>query len=363
MSDSLLSALMGAQYQAKENPFGIAAQSIAANTGNLINPYGSAGSNAAATIGAALLAGLLGGVARSQTQSDNAELSPLLGQMMTATPEQRQALVQQNDRLSPLANALAAQEMQQKQDLAKLEKETTLKSDLEIAALPRKLEIQNSAELSKQKMLAPGEIAAERAKSIAKEQARVAADMGRPLTPKEKGEIEQKYAFEISGAPQTRTFSELSRQMRVLDESLKKDNPVAATTSIYALAKILDPNSVVREGEFHIVADPGSPVQILNSALSQIKGEGKLTPTIKSNIRSLMQPLLQQNHEAYQEYADSLLKTMESQGGSRKNIQLLGIPQLSAEQQTAPEQVMPQVKIDQAAQARAILRARGVPGY
>ena len=144
MADSLLATLLDTQYKARENPFGLAAQSLASNAGSLVNPYGSVGSNAAASIGAALLAGLLGGVARSQTQSDNAELSPLLNQMMTATPEQRQALVQQNDRLSPLANALAVAERQQQAEIAQERQKLALTRESKFQEIPIKVAEENA---------------------------------------------------------------------------------------------------------------------------------------------------------------------------------------------------------------------------
>lgn len=136
MSSELLNAMMGAQYKAKENPFGIAAQSIAGNAGNLINPYGSVGSNAAATIGAALLAGLLGGVAKSQTETDNADLEPLFKQVLTATPEQRSELVKQNSRLSPIVAALTAQEQARAQELAQKRQELALSRESKTLEIP-----------------------------------------------------------------------------------------------------------------------------------------------------------------------------------------------------------------------------------
>lgn len=144
MSSELLNAMMGAQYKAKENPFGIAAQSIAGNAGNLINPYGSVGSNAAATIGAALLAGLLGGVAKSQTESDNAALTPMVGQLLSASPEERMSIAKQDSRLSPIVAALTAQEQARAQELAQKRQELALGRESKTLEIPIKVAEENA---------------------------------------------------------------------------------------------------------------------------------------------------------------------------------------------------------------------------
>jgi len=180
MSDGLLSAIMDSRYSAKENPWGIAAQSLAANTGRIVNPYGSTGSNAASTIGAALLAGLLGGVARYQTQEDNARIQPMIEQMMTASPEQRADLVAQDRQLSGLAAALAANDMQQQAALAQKRQELTLGRESDLLKAPLLAAAENDALLARQKLLSPGEI--KKAAEIARVEAAARKSIDDPAT-------------------------------------------------------------------------------------------------------------------------------------------------------------------------------------
>lgn len=148
MSDALTKALLESQYSARENPFGIAAQSLALNAGRLSNPYASVGSNAAATIGAALLAGLMGGVARYQTDEDNARLAPLMSQMInTQDPAEREQLASQDQRLRGLAVALSADAMTRRAELAQKRQE------LELGRESKRLEI--PIDVAKEEALMP----------------------------------------------------------------------------------------------------------------------------------------------------------------------------------------------------------------
>lgn len=136
MSDALTEALLSSRYQARENPFGIAAQSLALNAGRIVNPYGSTGSNAAASIGAALLAGLMGGVARYQTDNDNAELAPVAQRLLaTSDPAAQAQMVQEHPRLAGLVAALSAEQNRRAAELAQKQQE------LEIGRQSKMLEI------------------------------------------------------------------------------------------------------------------------------------------------------------------------------------------------------------------------------
>lgn len=332
MSADLLSALMGVQYSGKEDPFGIAAQALAGSANNLNNPYGSVGRNAAATIGASLLAGLLAGIGQNRADSRNAELQPIIGEFMTADPTRQEAMIAETPRLSKLGGAMGAINLQNRLELAQKTKEAEIGAAADVA----KAQAMIPVEQAKQLALMPGEITKAARTAAAQKSAEIAAQSGSPLTKEQLTNLEKDYAMKIASLPQTTTFAELSRQIRTLDESLKQDNPVAATTSIYALAKVLDPTSVVRESDYKVVADPGSPAQVLNSVLSQIKGEGRLTPQIKANIKAMMGPILEANYATYKDTTGSLVETLKDQGGAADRIHLLPKPVLAASAPTPP---------------------------
>ncbi len=107
----LFAALQQAQYTPDENPFGVGAQAIAQASPMLYNPYASTGSNAAYTVGAGLLSGLLGGLAKRESASKNADLFAALNSMRGAAPEEMTGIIQQNPRLSNIGLMMMQDQM------------------------------------------------------------------------------------------------------------------------------------------------------------------------------------------------------------------------------------------------------------
>lgn len=124
----LLEALMAAQYQPEQDPFGIAGTAIAAGAPGLYNPYASTGRNAIYTGGAALLAGLLGGIAANRTEQRNAELVSQMRGLMRGTPEQREEAVKNNPRLASVVTALQGDEIQRERELEQKRQELALQT-------------------------------------------------------------------------------------------------------------------------------------------------------------------------------------------------------------------------------------------
>lgn len=61
-------------------------------------------------------------------------------------------------------------------------------------------------------------------------------------------------------------------------DAAKRDNKASDLNIVYGLAKIMDPTSVVREGEFKMAAAAGSPAERLVGLFNEIAGGGRLTP-------------------------------------------------------------------------------------
>lgn len=107
----LLAALSGTQYRAAESPWGIAAGTLSGMAPQLVNPYGSTGSNIGISVGTSLLSALLAGMAQNDATSENARMAPILSDFMKGDDATRQKLVTQETRLSPLYTALMANEL------------------------------------------------------------------------------------------------------------------------------------------------------------------------------------------------------------------------------------------------------------
>lgn len=65
-----------------------------------------------------------------------------------------------------------------------------------------------------------------------------------------------------------------------------QDNRAGDLNLIYAFSKLMDPGSVVREGEAVMVRDTGSLGQQVRGYLNILTGEGALTPEIRQQLRS-----------------------------------------------------------------------------
>ncbi len=78
------------------------------------------------------------------------------------------------------------------------------------------------------------------------------------------------------------------------------DTPAGDQDMIYAFAKIMDPNSVVREGEAASVANLGTLGQkIAGDLRKQLDGDGKFTPSLRAQLRQTIAGRVGEYNKAY----------------------------------------------------------------
>jgi hypothetical protein len=78
------------------------------------------------------------------------------------------------------------------------------------------------------------------------------------------------------------------------------DTPAGDQDMIYAFAKIMDPNSVVREGEANSVAQLGTlGQQIVGNLRKQLSSEGKFTPELRVQLRNTLAQRIGEYDRAY----------------------------------------------------------------
>jgi hypothetical protein len=95
---------------------------------------------------------------------------------------------------------------------------------------------------------------------------------------------------------------------------------------IYGVGKILDPGSVVREGEMALVIKSGSPMERILGTTQWVAGEGKLTPKIRAQLIEVLNQRVTELKTA----ADDARKPFEVQA-RRQNIPInetLTLPEL-----------------------------------
>jgi len=106
----LLDALNSSFYTPEEDPFGIGASVIGASAPGLTSPFQSSGKNIGTAVGAALLAGLLGGYAKKRTNEANQGLLSQAMDAMRLGGSDRYDRLAQEPRLAPFASALKSSE-------------------------------------------------------------------------------------------------------------------------------------------------------------------------------------------------------------------------------------------------------------
>lgn len=119
-------------YTPKESLSGALASGIGGSLPALVNPYGSTGSNLAAVLGGSLLAGLFGYSAKKEAEQKNAEMMPVMMDLLQAKDTGTIADILKTSpygqRLSPIgiSRMSALEEAQAKREAAALERQQAL---------------------------------------------------------------------------------------------------------------------------------------------------------------------------------------------------------------------------------------------
>jgi hypothetical protein len=105
----------------------------------------------------------------------------------------------------------------------------------------------------------------------------------------------------------------MSSEVRFLDQGfafLDGYNPKTATPAsdialIYAFNKVMDPRSVVREGEFQIASGVGGWLEKIGANINLVTGEGRLTETQRQQIADEMQRIHKTKKAVYKKEFES----------------------------------------------------------
>jgi hypothetical protein len=95
---------------------------------------------------------------------------------------------------------------------------------------------------------------------------------------------ETKVREEFAGLPEVKKFKNAIPAYQAIVRAAKINNPQADINLIYGLAKLYDPDSVVREGEYDTIANSQSIPEWLKGQAQRLAGGGKLTKETKAQI-------------------------------------------------------------------------------
>lgn len=343
----LLQALMGLQTSPSQEGTGIAAQAIANASPLLVNPYASTGSNVASTLGAGLVAALLGGLARNEAASDNAAIMPLANEYLGANPDRQAELLRQQPKLANLQGVMLSNALDRASKVADLKATLPVENQFAVEKAKEMGPVDTANSLKKtqgEKLLSmysdigqtvgpdgsvvqvvdPG--AKTYADKVADIKAQRDATGGSGLMPKDISNLETDVTNKLTTGPVAQSVMEVqSRAKQVLDAVETRD-PLHAASAIYGFAKLLDPQGVVRQDDGKIVADPGGPAGYVASLYNDILQKGKITDATASAMKELVPKLAQYQYDAYASQRDAMIGSASAQGANASRIGFLPPP-------------------------------------
>ncbi|WP_017758041.1 hypothetical protein [Pseudacidovorax intermedius] len=89
---------------------------------------------------------------------------------------------------------------------------------------------------------------------------------------------------EFEGLPEVKNYKQALPSYNVIQEASKRNTPQSDINIVYAVAKLYDPDSVVREGEYATIANSQSIPERVKSAAQMLQGQGRLTPETKAQL-------------------------------------------------------------------------------
>ena len=98
------------------------------------------------------------------------------------------------------------------------------------------------------------------------------------------GELETSYRKEFNALPEVTKYKNALPAFRAVESAATREGPQADINLIYGLAKLYDPESVVREGEYDTIANSQSIPEWIKGAAQKMVGGGRLTPETKKQI-------------------------------------------------------------------------------
>lgn len=138
---------------------------------------------------------------------------------------------------------------------------------------------------------------------------------------------------EIGDTPSVKTYSAALPIYQTMVDANKRNTKAADLNMVYGLAKIFDPNSVVREGEMVLVKDTSSLPDWLLGSIQSLNGGARLQP----QTRDAMLQEAQSRIQAYKASVDTDLETYRGMGG-RYGINPADIMPQFPEQSPLPQQ-------------------------
>lgn len=144
-------------------------------------------------------------------------------------------------------------------------------------------------------------------------------DLG--ATRKEVRDLENTTYNRIANSPEYKMLSDIKTNFKALESLSKQDTKAADIGMISTIARIRDPLSTVREGEYKMNAETQAYLDQLSGNWRQIiTGDSRFKPLDKMNIIASVAPKYNEMGASYLEARNPQLAALSQQGGNPLNI-------------------------------------------
>jgi hypothetical protein len=125
---------------------------------------------------------------------------------------------------------------------------------------------------------------------------------------------------EFADLPEVKRYKAAYPSYKAIEDAAKTNNPQANINLIYGLAKLYDPDSVVREGEYATIANSQAIPEWLKGLAQSVAGGGKLTAKTKAQIMQEAQGRILTYQGEYDKAKGTYAQIGAGRGASPQNL-------------------------------------------
>lgn len=125
---------------------------------------------------------------------------------------------------------------------------------------------------------------------------------------------------EFADLPEVKNYKSALPAFVAISDAATRNNPQADINLIYGLAKLYDPTSVVREGEYATIANSQAVPEWLKGQAQRLVGGGRLTADTKAQILREAQGRIGAFQSEYQGAQQTYQSIVQQRGGSPGNV-------------------------------------------
>jgi len=138
--------------------------------------------------------------------------------------------------------------------------------------------------------------------------------------PSKQADSENQLLGNYMASPEVKTYAAADPIYRSIVKSASTDTGASDLDMVYGIAKILDPTSVVREGEIQMANSTGGTVAMFQGLLNQLNGGAKLNAETRAKLLDMAQNRMGELRGAHDQVTGQLTDIATRRGLNKDNI-------------------------------------------